>query len=329
MDFNRASQISGGFSGKAVVVIGDVMLDEYIWGNVDRISPEAPVPVVDVVKESYQLGGAANVAHNLKALGAEVIPVGTIGRDTAGEKLAEILASLSISCDGIFREKDRNTTQKTRIIAHSQQVVRVDREKRSAITRSTSEAVIGFVEKTIPRCDAVLFEDYDKGLLGGELVKIILNVASSNLKPVFVDPKFDNFFEYRNVKLFKPNQKELSKATGLKCSTEEEIRIAVSVVIDRIGCDFLLLTLGEKGMRVFFRDKREPLIIPTKAREVYDVSGAGDTVISAVCLSLLSGADIEESAVIGSHAAAVQLKKIGAQTVNVNEILESFKKHED
>ncbi|MBN1619881.1 D-glycero-beta-D-manno-heptose-7-phosphate kinase [candidate division WOR-3 bacterium] len=329
MKLQRVKEIAGKFSGKKILTVGDIMLDEYIWGNVDRISPEAPVPVVEVIKESYHLGGAANVAHNLKTLGAEVFPVGLIGFDSAGDRLSEIFESLGISCEGIFREKSRNTTQKTRIIAHSQHVVRVDREKKLPASKSTAEMITGFCEKFIPVCDAILIEDYDKGLLNPELINYILKKASSCAKPVFVDPKFENFFCYSGVKLFKPNLKELSKATGNKCSTEDEIHSAVDIAMKRVNCDYLLLTLGDRGMSVFFSDGREPIKIPTKAREVYDVSGAGDTVISAVCLSLLSGAGIEESALIGSHAAAVQLKKIGAQTVIIGEILESFGKHEN
>ncbi len=329
MKLQRVKEIAGKFSGKKILTVGDIMLDEYIWGNVDRISPEAPVPVVEVIKESYHLGGAANVAHNLRTLGAEVFPVGLIGFDSAGDKLTGIFESLGITCEGIFREKNRNTTQKTRIIAHSQQVVRVDREKKLPAAQNTAEMIAGFCEKYIPVCDAVLIEDYDKGLLNRKLIKDILKKASSCAKPVFVDPKFENFFLYSGVKMFKPNLKELSKATGTKCSTEDEISSAVDIVLKRIDCEYLLLTQGEKGMTVFFSDAREPMKIPTKAREVYDVSGAGDTVISAVCLSLLSGAGIEESALIGSHAAAVQLKKMGAQTVIIDEILESFGKHEN
>ncbi|MBN1151564.1 D-glycero-beta-D-manno-heptose-7-phosphate kinase, partial [candidate division WOR-3 bacterium] len=271
---------------------------------------------------------AANVAHNLNALGATVVPIGVIGDDAAGEKLTSIFNDLGVSCDGIFTDLDRKTTQKTRIIAHSQHVVRVDREKKTNIGEKTRQKIKDFARKTIPDCDAILFEDYDKGLLNCQIIEEILNFALSLSKPVFVDPKFDNFFCYKNVKLFKPNGKELEKATGIKCENEGDLTRAALEIQEKQEIEHLLLTLGEKGMVIFTKGENEPLKIPTKAREVYDVSGAGDTVIATVCLSMLSEASIEESAVIGSHAAAVQLKKIGAQTVSVQEILESFKNHE-
>lgn len=324
MKKEKIIKILSDFQSRKLIVIGDIMLDEYIWGNVDRISPEAPVPIVDVIKQSFHLGGAGNVAHNLKFMDAKVSLIGVIGDDHQGVEIIDKLDKNGIDSSGIFKDKNRKTTQKTRIIAHSQHVVRVDREKRSPIDNNISEAIIKFLKTKLTETDAVIFEDYDKGVLSPPIIEKILKLTEEINIPVFVDPKFKHFFSYRNVTVFKPNCRELSFATGISGTSENELTKAAKKVQDEIGCTYLLLTRGESGMLLYRKGDNEPFIIPTKANEVYDVSGAGDTVISALALSYSSGSSIEEAAIIASHAAAVQVRKIGAQTVSVDEIKENL-----
>ncbi|KQC15165.1 MAG: hypothetical protein APR63_04305 [Desulfuromonas sp. SDB] len=324
MEIAKVKQIVNKFNSKQVMVIGDIMLDEYIWGKVERISPEAPVPVVDVIKQSFHLGGAGNVAHNLRAMNAQVSLIGVLGNDLAGEQTLEKLRNIGISEQGIFIDANRTTTQKTRIIAHSQHVVRVDREKRSTVAESVQKKILNYLNKSIHHIDGLIFEDYNKGLLSKDLISEILNIAQNRDIPTFVDPKFENFFSFQNVTCFKPNLKELAQATGISTDNRSQVIKACHQVIGKLNCKYLLLTLGEKGMLVFTPDRKDPIEVPTKANQVYDVSGAGDTVISAFSMSFISGADILESAVIASHAAAVQVGKIGAQTVIIDEIIDNF-----
>lgn len=324
MNKERILEILDNFSKKKIILIGDIMLDEYIWGNVDRISPEAPVPVVDVDRESFHLGGAGNVAHNLKSMNAYVYSVGVTGNDNAADIVLEKFKKVGINSFGIFKDSNKMTTQKTRIIADNQHVVRIDKEKRIPISLEIENNIISYI-KNLKDADAIIFEDYDKGLLNKRIIYEIIKIAKEKKIPVFVDPKFNNFYYYENTTLFKPNRKELSTATGIAGENIEELEEAAKKVIDKLNCHYLLLTLGSDGMLLFERDNEKYYKIPTKAEEVQDVSGAGDTVISALTLAYISGANIKEAAEIASFAAAAQLKKIGAQTVSIDEIIQDIK----
>lgn len=307
------------FQGKKVIVIGDLMLDEYIWGKVDRISPEAPVPVMDVTRESYNPGGAANVAYNIHCLKGIPKLVGVVGDDPAGNKLLEILKEKRIDTQGIFKDPSRPTTTKTRLVVETQhqQMVRIDREKRHPISKELQTNVFDFVHSIAQRSDALLFEDYDKGMLDTELIKQI--ISSLGNKIITADPKFDNFFDYENVTLFKPNRKEVERATGVKINSQN-IKSTGKEVREKLKCQGVLLTLGNKGM-ILFEGKGE-CEIPTKVREVYDETAAGDAAIAGATMALAAGASLEEAAYIANFTAGIEVGKFGAVPVTYEELLD-------
>lgn len=320
------NNILAGFTGKKILVIGDVMLDHYIWGKVERISPEAPVPVLDMCSEEYRLGGAANVAMNLKALGAEVFLCGLTGCDAAGDHITAQLHELGIDDKYIFRDCGRPTTKKTRIGAATQQIVRIDMESRSDISRQMETDIIKLLEHQIKVCDAIIIEDYNKGLLTENLINTVIALAKKHGKLVTVDPKQRNFFSYLGVDVFKPNFSEMQKNIGLILATEDEFFTQAKQLKDRLQCKFLVVTRGELGLYVFADDD---LVhhIPTFAIDIFDVSGAGDTVISVLTLALSQGCDIVTAATIANHAAGIVCGKIGTATVSSSEILESYHTH--
>lgn len=324
---NRVKQILKEFSKKRILVVGDLMLDHYIWGGVERISPEAPVPVVDVKKEEYRLGGAANVVHNIKTLGAEPIVVGIVGNDRYTEICKNLLLEKGISAEYILTCETRPTTVKTRIVAHNQQIVRVDFEDRQEIDADMSIRVMQTIEAIIPTVDAVILEDYNKGLLTDSIIVEIIKQARLYNKPVTVDPKFKNFFSYRQCTVFKPNFSELQKNMGIGIETEEEFIQTAHTLMERIQSEYLLITRGERGLTIFSRDKKE-VVIPTFAREVYDVSGAGDTVISTMTLCLVSGCNIYDSAYIANHAAGAVCGKQGIAPAYPKDIIQSIQQME-
>ncbi|UCE08483.1 MAG: bifunctional hydroxymethylpyrimidine kinase/phosphomethylpyrimidine kinase, partial [bacterium] len=276
------------FRTKKIIVLGDLMLDRYVWGTVDRISPEAPVPVVEVTNEFTRLGGAANVAHNLYSLGATPIPIGIVGDDWAGKQLVDLMKSLDFPADDIIIDKSRPTVVKTRIIADDQHIVRADRESHKPINPDVVQRIIDKVKKNINQADALIIEDYNKGLLIKELIREVIDIANQNHKIITVDPKFDNFFEYKSVTLFKPNRKETEAALGIKINSFEELERACRNLMQHLICDAILITLGDQGM-CLLNSNGEFVRIPTKARKVHDVSGAGDTVISTLTLALTTG----------------------------------------
>lgn len=295
------------------------MLDRYLIGNVTRISPEAPVPVVEIDQEMERLGGAANVIHNLKMLKAQATPVGIIGDDEAGKLLGDLFRDLDCSITGLVVDKSRPTSIKTRIIAHDQHVVRADRESRKYIGRAVAEKLIRVIEKLIPTVDAVILEDYNKGLLSSDIISTVISLAKRSNKVITVDPKIDNFFSYEGVTLFKPNRKEAETALGLTMKDEGDYHHACKQLRERLHCDNVLITLGEKGM-CLLESTGDFSIITTRALQVHDVSGAGDTVISTLTLCLASGATMKEATTIANYAAGVVVSKVGVVPIHFEQL---------
>jgi D-beta-D-heptose 7-phosphate kinase/D-beta-D-heptose 1-phosphate adenosyltransferase len=325
ISLKQADKIVRSFAGCRVLVLGDLMLDEYLYGAVSRISPEAPVPVVEISKEEFHLGGAANVAWNIASLGGRAFPVGVVGRDRAGSLMLREFRSKGISPDGVVTQPGRHTTIKTRVVAHHQQVVRVDREHRQDISSTVQKNLIRVLEKLLPGVEAVLIEDYNKGLITGEVLEATLELARRYKKIVTVDPKFNHFLEFKGVTMFKPNIHEAERAMGAKISSRQDILRAGKWLLEKTEAGSVLLTAGENGMYLFPAAGNWSHI-PTAAREVYDVSGAGDTVISVCTLALCAGATPLEAAVIANHAAGVEVSKFGVAAVTPNELKEALKK---
>ncbi len=314
------------FKNIRIMVIGDVMIDHYLWGKVDRISPEAPVPVVDVVEEEFRIGGAANVALNIKTLEAIPYLVGVAGEDK--KTLSRALKKNGIEKSFLVTDKQRPTTIKSRIIANNQQVVRIDRESKIAISKTVENELIDHIESHLSKIDAVILEDYNKGLLTPNLIRSIIKTARQNNTIVCVDPKFKNFYEYEDCTLFKPNILELQKNSGIPIESEQTMDMAAGIVQEKIRCEHLIVTRGEKGLSLYTKD-RQRVDIPTFAQEIYDVSGAGDTVISTITLGLCSGLNIETAALIANHAAGSVCSKIGIHPVTAKDILASFDNHKN
>ncbi len=306
----RIKSLFNEFKKQRIVVIGDLMLDRYIWGGVTKISPEAPVPVVEVDRESHRLGGAANVVYNVKSLSADVFPIGVLGKDSGGELLTNLFKDENLSIAGLIYDPERPTTIKTRIIAHNQHVVRIDREIKSAIPKNIQEKILDLLEGHLDNADGLILEDYNKGLLTPGLIEKIITIAGEKGKRVFVDPKFDNFFAYKNATLFKPNRKEIADKLGVKLKTKDDILKAGAKLHQRLNCEAVLITLGEQGMILFDRGK-VPLSVPTKAVKVHDVSGAGDTVIATMAVSIAAGANFKEAAIIANYAAGIVCGEVG------------------
>ncbi len=336
MNLGNLKEIILKFSKARILVIGDLILDEYIWGNVDRISPEAPVPVVWANKRTYVPGGAANVANNICAFDADVCVVGVTGKDKNSEVLLSELEKRKISTSGVFVEPNRHTTVKTRIIAGHQQVVRVDWEHTSPLSGGLNERIIKFIEKNIKGFDAVIIEDYGKGVVNKELLDGLIKLAQKYKKIVTVDPKEEHFQYYRQVTSITPNRKELEnairnlkikdttnkfKVNNDKLFTDKDIDLAAREILEYLELDSILVTLGEHGMQLF--EKGGHLThIPTVAQEVFDVSGAGDTVIACFSLALSCGATKQEAAYIANFAAGIVVGKVGTAVTNKEELLE-------
>src|SRR5262244_1387859 len=308
MDYQRAQQIIGKFPDLRIVTVGDLMLDEFIWGEARRISPEAPVPVIEVKRESWHLGGAGNVVSNLLELGARAIPIGVVGADDAAKMLRDRFAERNARLDGIITDSSRPTTRKTRVVAHSgrqtQQLVRADREDRSPVSSSIEVRIIAAFNQAISNADAVIVSDYDKGLLTPRVLRTVVESAQSRDRMVCMDPKIRNFAHYREVDVITPNQIEAERASGVEITDETSLIVAARRICELIACKNVLITRGERGMSMLDAEG-EMTHIPTVAREVYDVTGAGDTVIATLALALTAGASFVESAVLANHAAGV------------------------
>lgn len=316
-------QLFNKFKNTGILVIGDLMVDRYIWGKVRRISPEAPVPVVEVTSEDLLLGGAANVAHNILSLGGRVYVAGTVGTDYMGKILIDRFRESGIGTDGIVIEKDRPTTVKTRVIAHSQQVVRFDKEMKSDISPATLSLIVDYVKTCLPEIKGIIVSDYSKGLITRALIKRILDLTDSK-KIVSVDPKIGHFNFYNGVSLLTPNVNEASFGSGVDIVDEKTLISAGRTLLKKLRCKAVILTRGDEGMSLFEKSGKVTHI-PTCAREVFDVSGAGDTVIAAITLSHSAGATLREAAIIGNHAAGVVVGKVGTAVATQEEILESMR----
>jgi D-beta-D-heptose 7-phosphate kinase/D-beta-D-heptose 1-phosphate adenosyltransferase len=321
IDRNRLDTIFEAMGSKAILVIGDLMLDEYIWGKVERISPEAPVPVVEVQNELFKLGGAGNVANNLLNLGARVSIIAVRGDDRHGAILRDILQEMNLPTDSVFIDPHRSTTVKTRIIAHTQQVARIDKEDRAVITGALLKKILSAFRRAIPSVDALIISDYGKGVVSRRLLGDVVPIARESGIPVCVDPKERNFPHYRNVSVITPNMKELSFGAGMKIENEQDIVLAAQKIRTALGCDMVLVTRGEHGMSLF-GPEGVPTDIPTNAKAVFDVTGAGDTVISCFTLGLASGATPKEAAIIANVAAGLVVAEVGAASVSRERLYE-------
>ncbi len=317
---NRAQAIVDGFAGRRLAIVGDLMLDRFIWGSVRRISPEAPVPVVEVERESIHLGGAGNVVANVVALGASAWPIGVVGDDADADVLAAEFGRAGIEIDGLVRDATRPTTTKTRVVAHNQQVVRADRERRHTVIADVSERLSRAFESVLQMADAVVVSDYDKGLLAGPLLPRVLRAARLRGVPVCLDPKVRRFGDYQPVSVITPNHHEAEAATGLAAATDAELETCGRRIQELLGGPAVLITRGESGMSLVDRDG-DVVHVPTAAREVYDVTGAGDTVIATLALSLAAGASMREAAVLANFAAGVVVGKVGTATATATELL--------
>src|SRR4030095_5936881 len=314
-------------SDKKIAVIGDVMLDKYVYGEVNRISPEAPVQVVDIKSTAYRLGGAANVALNVKTLEAEPVLIGVIGDDDDGIVYLDTMKKQGLSIKGIIKDKTRATTSKTRIIAHSQHIIRLDSEHKQNLGKYTAARLLNFFKDNIKNFEAVILQDYNKGVLTKDVISLIIKIANAASKPVYVDSKFDNFFEYQNVTVFKPNRKEVQDVMGEKLDGEQSAHSIGEKLIERLNCEYLVLTRGEKGMMLFDKEKNKTVVlnIPTKARRVADVSGAGDTVISTIAVMLAGGANIKEAILLANQAAGIVCEEVGIVPIYKSSLVNSIK----
>jgi rfaE bifunctional protein kinase chain/domain len=322
---DRLLSLKKNFEGKRIAVIGDMMLDGYYWGDVKRISPEAPVPVLEVEEEFFRFGGAANVALNITTLGATPVPVGVIGHDNYGTIFSSLMKEKNIDDSGIFVDDARPTTTKTRVIANRQHVVRIDKESKTPINGKVEERISLHIANIISTLDGIILQDYNKGILTPSIIQKIISLANNKNVMITVDPKFDNFFEYKNVTVFKPNRKEAEEVLGRKIRNNEEISSAGKVLLSRLGAKYLLLTLGESGIAVFGKDKSERRM-PTKARKVADVSGAGDTVISTLTIALAAGANIYEASYLANYAAGIVCGEVGIVPIEKEKLFETVLK---
>ncbi len=322
LDSSRARSLLDAAAGGTVLVVGDAMLDRYLEGGVDRISPEAPVPVVRVETEREALGGAANVAAGVVALGARCRIVATVGGDRSGEALRDLLTGHGVSTDDLVTDATRPTTEKIRILARHQQILRIDRETDAPVDSGLAAELESKAVAALEAADVLVLEDYDKGVLSPDLSRTLLQEAGRRGIPSVVDPKLRHFFDFQGAWLFKPNVRELAAALGLEQAPRAESDLRP--LLDRLGCENLLLTLGEEGMLLLSRDRPGQCRIPSRAREVFDVTGAGDTVIAAIAAALIGGAELPVAAALANVAAGIEVGRIGAVPVTREELLEEL-----
>jgi D-glycero-beta-D-manno-heptose-7-phosphate kinase len=312
------------FKNRRILILGDVMLDRFIWGAVSRISPEAPVPVVEIKTESTCLGGAANVAANIRGLGGAPVPLGVLGNDFEGKRLLEEFRALGAPLNGLIVDEGRPTSIKTRIIAHHQQVCRADREDRSPLSPKIQFGIIEKFGAAVTGVDAVIVSDYAKGLISPGLLRRTLPLARAGRKIICVDPKMRNFAAYKPATLITPNTTETEQAAGIPISGSRDLERAGKKILNTTGIKYLLVTRGEEGMALFEKDSRM-ISIPTVAREVFDVTGAGDTVISTVTLGLVAGLSMLEAAVLSNIAAGIVVGKLGTASVTPEELITAIR----
>lgn len=318
----RAMEIIADFSHSGVLVVGDIMVDHFIWGKVSRISPEAPVPVVDVQKDSILLGGCANVLNSIYAMGGKVYVAGVVGADNIGKRLLDELRAREIETNGIVVEKGRPTTLKTRIVAHGQQMVRFDKESRKAIPKSSTRKILEYVKSLQNRIGAIVVSDYSKGVISRELIEGIKKVVQDAKIYICLDPKQSDFSMYEGVYVITPNHHEAQRASGMEISDEDDLKQVGVALLNKYDFQALLITRGEEGMSLF---ERGPKISHThfsaQAKEIYDVTGAGDTVIGVLALSLAARANLQEATCLANQAAGIVVGKVGTATVSQEELI--------
>lgn len=311
------------FHKARIVVVGDLMRDIFIWGRVRRISPEAPVPVVEVVRETAMLGGAANVVNNLVVLGAKVHLAGVVGDDNEGEALVRELVEKGVELEALVVEQDRPTSVKTRIIAHSQQIVRFDREVRAPVSPESRERMLKALREILPGADLVLISDYAKGVVSRELTAGLFSLASKLKKKILVDPKLANLACYKGADVITPNNLEAGQAARCEVETDRDVEKAGRLLIKELGSRAILITRGEQGISLV--EKGKPARhIPTEAREVYDVTGAGDTVISTLAMGMAAGMDLYSATVLANLAAGIGVAKLGTSVVSREELKDAL-----
>jgi rfaE bifunctional protein kinase chain/domain len=315
------------FKNRRILVVGDLMLDEYVWGSVDRISPEAPVQVVSVDKEDFTLGGAGNVVNNLRTLGAKVSVAGVAGDDAHGERLVARFAERGIDPAGIFIEEGRPTTRKTRIISANQHVLRIDRETRSDIAAETMDRLRGHLAEAVAGVDLVLVSDYGKGLVGRDLLSFLAYTAAAAGRIAIADPKGIDFSKYRGLSMITPNKKEAAAAAGLDLHEADVVDRSARRIMQATGIGSLLITCGNEGM-VLFEKEKKPVHIHSRAKQVFDVSGAGDTVLAVLGLAMASGLSCGNAARLANTAAGIVVGKVGTATVTPDELIEALEKEE-
>ena len=318
----RLIQLKKNFKNKRIAVIGDMMLDIYYRGDVKRISPEAPVPIIEVENEFFRFGGAANCALNISTLTGIAEPIGVIGYDNFGSIFSSLLSEQNISSHGIVEDDSRPTTAKTRVIANSQHIVRIDKESKESISSKVQNKILRYIENIILELDGIILQDYNKGVLSKSLISKIISLAKKNKKLITVDPKFNNFFEYKNVTVFKPNRNEAEAILGMKIRSDSDVSVAGIALLKKLKSSYVLLTLGERGIAVFETGKPEKRM-PTKARKVADVSGAGDTVISTLTMALAAGADINEASYLANYAGGLVCEEVGIIPIEIDKLFDT------
>lgn len=323
LDGRRLRELLDEFPGRRVAILGDLMLDRYVWGQVNRISPEAPVPVVEVTRNSVRFGAAANVAQNVASLGAEASLVGVVGDDEAGRDLLTLLTETGVNVDGVVTAAGRPTTTKMRVIAHSQQVVRADSEVTADIDGEIESRVLEDLRRAISESDVLIVSDYGKGVVTGRTLESAIEAARRAEKKVCVDPKESHFGSYVGVTAITPNQKEAGEAVGVRITDEASLLKVGWELRDSLEAECVVVTRGEQGMSLFLAGG-DVVHLPTVAREVFDVTGAGDTVVSTLGVALAAGASMVEAAVIANHAAGLVIREVGTASVGRAEIERSF-----
>ncbi len=321
LDVDRLRRAIAEFSGKRILVLGDVMLDRFIWGSVRRISPEAPVPVVEVESETHMLGGAANVLHNLVALGGGATLCGLVGNDDAGAQVRELLDQLEVPNGGLVVSTSRPTTIKTRVVAHSQQVVRVDRERRGPAQDQDLAGLLDSLDRKVPQVDAVIVSDYHKGVISQPVTQRLKELAEKHGKLWAVDPKVPNMPLYQGADIVTPNHLEATLSAGVQQDDPDHVEQAGRILRGRYDFKNVLVTQGERGMTLF--SERGETHIPTFARRVFDVTGAGDTVISTLTLGLVSGLSPEDAALLANLAAGVVVGEVGTSAVTAGRLMQA------
>ncbi len=312
------------FSECRILVIGDIILDEYIWGDVARISPEAPVPVVEVIRQTRNLGGATNVLNNITSLGGKSLICGVTGDDECGKYMLEKIEELGISTEGIVVDTARHTSIKTRVIARNQQVVRFDRETKQPIDPQLTKKLLKVIENNLDEIDAIIISDYGKGVVSASLIKAVEKLVKDTGVIIAVDPKTENFKYYKGVDIITPNHHEAGTFCGFSVTDDDSLIRAGKYILDKLKCKSVLITQGKDGMTLFESGK-EPCHIPTVAQKVFDVSGAGDTVISTLSLGLSAGMNKESAALVSNFASGIVVGEVGTSTVSAKTLKDAIK----